>query len=253
MAVSGTFGSEARRDALVENLLANGSLELSSVATEWDVHPMTIRRDFDAFVTAGIARRVRGGIVAVGGDDFGPRSHRHAEAKRAICLKLRTLVESGATVGLDSSTTVFPLVEMLDGVVGVSVVTNGLTAFQALQGRDNVRAFLTGGEREDQNISLVGPLTVRSFQQFNLDVAFVSAMSIDADRGTSELTPEQVEVKEAMVAAADLAVLAIDSSKFGTRARSRSLPVGRFDVLVTDLEPSDPRLDPYRGIVDRVL
>ena len=43
--------------------------------------------------------------------------------------------------------------------------------------------------------------------------------------------------------------LAVDASKLDQRATARCLGFDRIDVLVTDLEPEDRRLDPYRELV----
>lgn len=253
MALTGTLGAEARRASMAGELVKLGALQLNEAAATWDVHPMTIRRDFDAFVLAGLARRVRGGVVTLGGDDFTQRKHHNAEAKRQIAEKLRSMISPDTAIALDSSTTVHALAESLSGVSPIAVITNGFSAFQALHGREGVKSYLTGGEREEQNLSLVGSLAVQAVQQFTLDMCFLSTMSIDPIFGTSELTLEQVAVKQAMIAASQVAVLAVDSSKFETRARFRSLPVSKFDILVTELEPTDPRLNPYRDQIPTII
>lgn len=253
MPVTGSLDAEARRAAMSAALQTRGTLQLNEEAAEQDVHPMTIRRDFDAFVAAGLARRVRGGVVAIRGDDFDQRRHHNSAAKRQISTKLRDFVSHGITIGLDSSTTVHELTTDFAGLRDVTVVTNGLAAFQQLTGRDGVRAFLTGGEREEQNLSLVGSLAVQTINQFSLDIAFVSTMCVDLEFGTSELTMEQVSVKKALVEAASTVVLAVDSTKFQTRARFRSLPLESFDVLVTELPPGSPILDPYREIIREIV
>jgi DeoR/GlpR family transcriptional regulator of sugar metabolism len=238
---------------MVAELNTRGALTLNEAAETWNVHAMTIRRDFDAFVSAGIARRVRGGVVTLSGDNFTQRKYQNAEAKRRIADKLRTLIKPDMAIALDSSTTIHTLAENLTGVSRISVVTNGLSAFQALSGREGIRCYLTGGESEEQNISLVGSLAVQAVQQFSLDICFLSTMSIDPAFGTSELTMEQVAVKQAMVDASATVVLAVDSSKFETRARFKSLPLSGFDILVTELDPSDPRLDAYRTQIPSIL
>ncbi|MEV8184021.1 DeoR/GlpR family DNA-binding transcription regulator [Specibacter sp. NPDC078692] len=253
MALTGTLDAESRRTAIAKELLKHGALQLNETAQVWNVHEMTIRRDFDTFVTSGLARRVRGGIVALGGDSFTLRKHQNGGAKQRIAEKMLSLIMPGAAIALDSSTTVHALAESLSGLTGVSVVTNGLSAFQTLHGREGIRTYLTGGEREEENISLVGSLAVLSVQQFTLDICFLSSMSLDTTFGTSELTLEQVAVKKAMVEASQLSVLAVDSSKFETRARFRSLPLSGFDVLITELDPNDEHLDAYREQVPTII
>jgi DeoR family fructose operon transcriptional repressor len=253
VAVTGSLDAEARRAAIVERLISDGRLLLKETAHAWGVHPMTIRRDFEALESEGLARRVRGGIVSVGADDFSQRQHRNATAKRRIAEKLSGFITDGMTIGLDASTTVHQFAAAFPAVTSVSVITNGLATFQALSARQGVRTFLTGGEREEQTFSLVGPLTVRALRQYNIDLCVISARSVDARFGTSETTLEQIAVKEAMAEASKRTVLAVDSGKLDTRSRVRSLGLDQIDVMVTELDPKDTRLDPYRDRVQQIL
>lgn len=43
-------------------------------------------------------------------------------------------------------------------------------------------------------------------------------------------------------------VLAVDSGKLGRRAAARALPPDRIALLVTELDPDDDRLAPYRDL-----
>jgi len=45
-------------------------------------------------------------------------------------------------------------------------------------------------------------------------------------------------------------VVAVDSSKLGHRAAARGLAPDRVALLVTELDPTDPRLAPYRDTWD---
>ena len=58
------------------------------------------------------------------------------------------------------------------------------------------------------------------------------------------------EAKLALSGAAAEIVLAVDASKLGHRAPARCFDFGRIDMLVTELDPTDARLDPYRDRVD---
>jgi DeoR family fructose operon transcriptional repressor len=78
---------------------------------------------------------------------------------------------------------------------------------------------------------------------------FVSAAAVDPELGSSESTLEEAEVKVALAGSAAEVVLAVASAKLAHRAPARAFSFDRVDVLVTELEPADARLDPYRGQV----
>jgi DeoR/GlpR family transcriptional regulator of sugar metabolism len=74
----------------------------------------------------------------------------------------------------------------------------------------------------------------------------MSAAALHPAHGTSEATLEDAEVKLALADVAAEVVVAVDSSKLGQRAPARGLAPERVLVLVTELDPQDERLDPYR-------
>lgn len=249
MRVNGTLAGEGRRLELSERLTRDGSLSLAKEARRFGVHEMTMRRDFDALERDGRARRVRGGAVLAQGDAFTLRMQHAQRAKARIAQKLKHLAPKGGAIGIDASTTLVYFARAITGS-DLSVVTNGWATFDEIRHRPGVRAFLTGGESEEHNASLVGPLAVQSIAGFHLDRIFLSASSVTPASGTSEPTPSQVEVKRAMVAVAHHVVVAVDSSKLGTVSPVKALSFTEFDLMVTELDPADRRLSDYRGLVE---
>jgi DeoR/GlpR family transcriptional regulator of sugar metabolism len=79
---------------------------------------------------------------------------------------------------------------------------------------------------------------------------FVSASALDPELGSSESTLLDAEAKLALASAAAEIVLAVDASKLGHRAPARCFDLGRIHILVTELDPGDSRLDPYRDRVE---
>ena len=134
-----------------------------------------------------------------------------------------------------------------------TVLTNGPDTFTALHEHAGVKALLTGGELDRQTGSLVGPLAERGSGELLLRRLFLSAAALDPVIGTSEATIAESSVKLALAAVAGSVVVAIDSSKLGCRAVARGLPPDRIDILVTELDPKDYRLDPYRDHVSSIL
>jgi DeoR family fructose operon transcriptional repressor len=238
-----------RLDLIRRRLDVDGRVRVVQLATELDVSEMTIRRDLEALVDEGIAFRVRGGAVAVGPQQFAARAEQHAKAKSRIADKLVSLVGVGGAIGIDASSTLQRLATRLAPVRDLTVLTNGLDTFRSLQGHPGVTALATGGELDESTGSLVGPLATRAARDVMLRRLFVSASALDPVLGSSESTLLDAEVKLALASAAAEVVLAVDSSKLGHRAPARCFPLSDVDVIVTELEPGDRRLDPYRDHV----
>jgi DeoR family transcriptional regulator, fructose operon transcriptional repressor len=225
---------------------SEGRVRVVDAAVRFGVSEMTIRRDLDVLAEEGVVQRIRGGAVAIGPQPFAERFSRHVRAKDRIAAKLAPLVGDGGAIGLDASTTLQRLTGHLREVRDLTVVTNGQDTFAALQDKPGVTALLTGGRRDPRTGSLVGPLATRTARELLLRRLFVSAAALNPDQGTSEATLEDAEVKLALADVAAEVVVAVDSSKLDQRAPARALGADQVRILVTELDPSDARLDPYR-------
>jgi DeoR family fructose operon transcriptional repressor len=213
---------------------------------------MTIRRDLDELEALGVARRVRGGAIALGPEPFAQRHRHNARAKGRIADKLVDLIPSVGTVAFDASTTVHRLSASLETARDLVIVTNGLDTFHAASGKPGITASLTGGTQEPRTGSLVGPIAARAAQGFLYDVFVCSAAALDHVVGSSEASLAESEVKRAFAATSNRIILAVDYSKLGTRAQARMFDLVDIDLLVTDLDPGDARLDLYRSQVSLV-
>lgn len=248
--VQGSVHAEGRLRWLSDRLDRDGSVLISDAAQELDVSEMTIRRDLAELEERGAARRVRGGATAIGPEPFARRRETATRAKGQIAAKLAGLIPHQGAVGFDASSTVMRLASGLDKVRDLTIITNGPDTFSALQGIPGVSPLLSGGALDLRTGSLVGPLACRSVEQFAVDVMFASAAAVTVETGALEATLEEAEVKRCLAAGAQRVVLAVDASKLGGRAIAVGLDWERIDLLVTELDPDDRRLQPYRSLVD---
>jgi DeoR family fructose operon transcriptional repressor len=237
-----------RLERICDEVDALGRVKVSDLAAGLAVSEMTIRRDLDTLAEQGRVRRVRGGALALGPQRYSERFSVQARAKERIAAKLAALVPESGAIGLDASSTLQRLATSVTGARQLTVATNGLEAFNALRERSGVTVLLTGGQHDPRTDSLVGPLAARAARALSLDRLFVSAAGLTPD-GTTEATLEESEVKLALAEVSAEVVVAIDHTKLGRQGVARCLGLDRVDVLVTDLDPKDARLAPYRRVV----
>lgn len=244
------MAAEQRLAWLDQRLAAAGAVTVAEASDALAVSEMTIRRDLVELEERGRARRVRGGATAVGPIPFAERTRTASRAKARIAAKLEGLLPASGTVAFDASSTVMRLAGSLGHARDLTVVTNGPDTFQALQGIGGVEVLLTGGRLDPRTGSLVGPLARWSAEQLAVDVLFTSAAAVDARTGTLEATLEEAEVKRALASGAGRTVLAVDAGKLAGAAPALGLRWDVIDLLVTDLDPTDRRLEPFAGSVE---
>jgi DeoR/GlpR family transcriptional regulator of sugar metabolism len=250
MVIKSTVDLEGRRQALTDLLSSSGSLRIEDLAERFKVSTMTVRRDLQALEDDGLARRVRGGAVS-GAEPFEARESRAGRAKAQIARKLSGLVPSGGVgICMDASTTISVLAASMPDAENLSVVTDGIETFLTLSRDPRVHAYLTGGQKDPNAGSLIGPVASSVLKQFSFARAFLSAAAVDPHYGTSEFSAEECEIKRLMAELSDHVVMAVDSQKLSAGAAARCLPWEGIDLMVTELDVSDARLDPYRDHVE---
>lgn len=246
MGVSSNVGTEERLLWLRNQLDSHGIVRITHAAQHLEVSDMTIRRDLLELESLGMARRIRGGAVAVLAVAFEGRHNLHPAAKAKIAAKVRSLVPGSGAIGIDASSTLVRLATALDRARELLVITNGSEAFAALQDKPGLTPMLTGGSLDARTGGFVGPLACRAASSLLLNKLFLSAAALDAAIGSSETTLEGAEVKRAMASVAAEIIVAVDSSKLGSRSIVPAVSWEQVSLLVTELDPRDARLDPYR-------
>lgn len=242
--------AETRQDTIRRLLDEEGIVRVADLAHRFGVSEMTVRRDLEDLEQLGVVRRIRGGARPVGPQPFRERHRRNARAKAKIAEKLQSLIPEIGSIAFDASTTVLALASRVEGARRLTVVTNSIETFQVLDGRPGIEATLTGGVHEPTTGSLVGPLALAAARVFGFARFFTSAAAVDPTLGATEDAVEEAEVKRAIAEGSTEVVLAVDSSKLGHRSVARTFELGQLVLMVTELDPADPLLDPYRSAVE---
>ncbi len=122
--------SEARQAAIREQFADRSGVSISTLATEFGVSDMTIRRDLIALEARSDIQRTHGGAVLtermILEFDYRNRRETQREAKRAIAAEAAKLVKPGSSLILDTGTTTLELACLLRDIPGLKIVTPSL-------------------------------------------------------------------------------------------------------------------------------
>lgn len=241
----------ARRAALLAMLQREEVIRLADAARDLGVSQMTIRRDLQELEEEGQARRIRGGAMSlVGGQPFAARRAVRTRDKETIAEKALPLVPRGGAIAMDASSTVGTLAMKVKPSSNLLAVSNSYPTYLALRGTPGVTPILIGGETEEITESFVGPLAVRAVESLRYDRFFASTSALHPELGGSEVSLQEAEVKRAFQRHSRELVLCVDSSKLGQQSVAAGFSLDAVSLLITELDPHDTRLDPYRDQVD---
>jgi len=230
--------SEERHQIILNILENRGSVQVTDLVSQFDVSEMTIRRDLDVLERKGLLRRVHGGAVSDWGRSYEPpflsRSTTHQEEKARIGKMAAELVRSGDSMTLDVGTTTLEVARNLADKQNLTIITPCFQIASLLCENPSIRLILTGGILRHSELSMVGHLAERVFDEFYVDKLFLAAAGVDFDSGLTEYNLEDTLVKQAMIRTAKQVILVTDSSKFNRVAFTAIAPIDVIDTVVTD-------------------
>ena len=244
---NGTSRLQVERQRQIHRLaLKYGSVDVSDLATRFDVTTETIRRDLSDMQERQIVRRVHGGAVPVEQHHHEPmvdaRDMLNAQEKQAIALLASTEVHSGSTVVIDSGSTGQSLAEVLP-VEGVHVITNSLVTALTLARRGITELSVLGGSVRTNTFAMVDAQTVAAVRAMRVDVLFISCDGLSFTRGlTTPYRPEH-HLKRAMIESARKVVALVDQSKFGNDQTFSYAALHEIQMLVTDSRATDDEVE----------
>ena len=166
---------------------------------------MTVHRDVDDLARRGLVRKYRGGVSAQPTSVFEAHSEYrrtvHRAEKARVADAALAMVEPGSSIMVDDSTTALALVERLEDVGPLTVVTNYLPALEILKTIPEVRLIALGGDYSRTHDSFGGIAAMESVTRMSVDAAFVSTSSMTGSM-TYHQEQDIVLVKRAMLDAA---------------------------------------------------
>ena len=198
----------------------------------------SIRRDLRALEARGLIRRSHGGaernINPSGGIAFASRTGQNAEEKRAIAQIAKRFVKNGDIVFLDQSSSAFYLAQELAANRTLTFVTNNVQILSLLA-ESSAKVYGSGGMLCPENRTcLIGEDAAATFCRVHADVAFFSARSLSEDGVISDLSREEVLVREAMIKNAARTVFLCNRSKRGTRSAYVQCRLSGVDAVVCE-------------------
>ncbi|MBO0871351.1 MAG: DeoR/GlpR transcriptional regulator [Micromonosporaceae bacterium] len=226
-----------RLNAVLGQLLEQGSVDVRGMATTFGVSGATIRRDLQALHEQGLLVRTHGGAVANGGGLELPlryKATQHHSRKRLIGATAAKLVDAGAVVGMTGGTTMTEVARALADRQDITVVTNALNIATELVPRSNIRLLVVGGKARHASYELVGPTAEAMVAEYHFDVVFFGVDGLTIEHGCTTHDEMEARTDLAFIQRAQRTVVVADSSKVGRIKFARICDISAVTDLVTD-------------------
>ena len=239
MRTAGTRLPDERRRLIAERLREDGSVSVAALEREFEISPMTARRDLVELERQGIARRTHGGAVLPGvsshEDSFFQRLEVAVEEKERLAEAALAELAPGDAVFVDSSTTgYFAARRMVRENFRCTLLTNAVPTMELVSEAEAAQVDLIGigGTLRKLTRSFVGPQSVAAIEAHFADQVLFSVKALSGEGYLTDPDPLESEIKACMIRRARRAVLLIDGSKFDSPALSVIGRIGDVDQVL---------------------
>jgi DeoR/GlpR family transcriptional regulator of sugar metabolism len=229
------FTSE-RRQQIIRLLEKEQRVTVPELSQQFAVSEVTIRKDLAWLEAQGLATRTHGGAIAVTAGSSPNEMSLDVRERQQHAEAAATYVQDGETIALDASTSALAMAPFLSSKRDLTVVTNGVrTAMELLQA-PTLSVLLLGGMVRRESSSVVGVWGKSVLEQVHISKAFVGARGLTLRAGLTDVNAEEVELKRAMVEAANEVIALIDSSKWNQVTLATFCPLERLKLIITDTQ-----------------
>lgn len=250
------FQTERQRE-IVTLTLKDGRVEVSDLATRFQVTTETIRRDLSELQDQRLLRRVHGGAVAWESSQFEPllvvRNDQHDEEKRRMAkLAVNELPDSGNVI-IDSGSTLGRFAEAVPSDARLRVVTNSLPIAQTLAEHEAVEVIVIGGKVRKNTMAMVDADAIAALEPLSVDTLFISTDGLSPQMGLTTPYRQEAGLKQAMIGSARRVVALVDHSKFGKDQFVQFAKWSDVDVLITTVGADETAIAEIEALGTTVL
>lgn len=231
-----------RQPEILEIARLEGKVTVDGLAERFGVTVQTIRRDLTELADNGKLDRVHGGAVLPSGvSNIGYEDRRalNADAKTRMAALAVQHIHEDSSLFLDIGTSTEAVARALLHHRNIMVVTNNLNVANILVGNPDCEVVMVGGSLRRTDGGIVGPLTIRTVEQFKFDIAIMGCSSVDADGDILDYDIQEVGVSQTVIRQARQTFLVADHSKFLRSAPACVGSLRDIDMVVTDAPIDD--------------
>ncbi|WP_276483927.1 DeoR/GlpR family DNA-binding transcription regulator [Paraflavitalea pollutisoli] len=235
-----------RKQLIIKQVNIHTRLMYADLVKLIDVSEDTIRRDVNELAEEGQLIRIKGGAMSAAyhiGDDSKTYSLNN---KVVIADKVLTLLKDDMIVLIGGGTTIREFVKKIPTTLRATFLTvNPLTAVELLD-KPLIKTIMIGGQISAYSQMTVSGEVFAYLATIRADLCIVGINAIDVTNGLTDSDWETIQVKKAMIKAADKVAVLTIAEKLNSSMQMKIADLQEIDYLVTELSPDDAALQDYK-------
>lgn len=220
----------------------------SSLCTEINVSEDTIRRDLQELSDEGKVIKVHGGALSHSFNKvyFSTNGVYSQPEKKVIAQKAIALINNGMFILTSGGTTILELARSLPPQLKATFMSGSIPAILEYMHHPNIEVIMIGDRISKNSKITVGSEAIAKIKQMKPDICFLGTNAIDIEHGITDNDWEVVQLKKAMIESSKMVVCLTIAEKINSVQPIHVCELKDINMLITELNESDPLLKPYK-------
>jgi DeoR/GlpR family transcriptional regulator of sugar metabolism len=243
---------QERQEYILHQLNLHNKVLCADLSSKMGVSDDTVRRDLQELSQEDKLIKVHGGALSKSFHTaFDREMVYNIENKNIIAKKAAALVQNGMYILTSGGTSILEFAKSLDQQLNATFFTCSLNAAIEFAHHPCIEVVMIGDKIAKESMLATGASAVQAIESIQADLCIMGINSMDTQFGLSENDWEVVQIKKAMIKASKKTVCIGISEKLNSQQKIKVANLDEIDILITELDPNDPLLAPYKqhGII----
>jgi DeoR/GlpR family transcriptional regulator of sugar metabolism len=236
-----------RQEFILHQLNLHNKILCADLSNKMGVSDDTIRRDLQELALEDKLIKVHGGALSKSFHTaFDRKMVYNLEDKNIIAQKTAALVQSGMYILTSGGTSILEFAKSLDPNLNATFFTCSLNAAIEFAHHPSIEVVMIGDKVSKDSMLTTGASAVQTIESIQADLCILGINSLDTQFGLSENDWEVVQIKKAMIKASKKTICIGISEKLNSQQKIKVANLDEIDILITELDPNDSRLLPFK-------
>lgn len=237
-----------RQEFILHQLNLHNKILCADLSNKMGVSDDTIRRDLQELALEAKLIKVHGGALSKSFHTaFDRKMVYNLEDKHIIAQKTAALVQSGMYILTSGGTSILEFAKSLDSNLNATFFTCSLNAAIEFAHHPSIEVVMIGDKVSKDSMLTTGASAVQTIESIQADLCILGINSLDTQFGLSENDWEVVQIKKAMIKASKKTICIGISEKLNSQQKIKVANLDEIDILITELDPNDPTLLPFKN------
>ena len=236
-----------RQEFILHQLNLHNKILCADLSNMMGVSDDTIRRDLQELAQEDKLIKVHGGALSKSFHTaFDRKMVYNLEDKNIIAQKTAALVQSGMYILTSGGTSILEFAKSLDPNLNATFFTCSLNAAIEFAHHPSIEVVMIGDKVSKDSMLTTGASAMQTIESIQADLCILGINSLDTQFGLSENDWEVVQIKKAMIKASKKTICIGISEKLNSQQKIKVANLDEIDILITELDPNDSRLLPFK-------